>query len=291
MLSEWQEYLDYTGTVTYQAAKKNDSAWRGRFSFEALIETSGLVRILAIIARRYLFHDAEGNIFPDDPRCRIDLAHQAMCAWCSIPDEEGAEHQPWNHRTDFRELHADFPDLVDADGYGWFCRHFCAAMTFAISNPDLVRSGYPEKATDTLAKFPQDWRNKVIGAHYSVLDPSTKASWLLRFDDILADALELGPLRNHEIELPQELKDRVLELLPKTFPAKNAPMVYEMIAYYISNKPDDSDWVVLPVTNFDCFFGDSNFSHSYLAKIPEDILVREHKYGISRYRGLPDFLP
>lgn len=68
-------------------------------------------------------------------------------------------------------------------------------------------------------------------------------------------------------------------------------MVYELIAYYIANKPEDSDWVVLPVTNFDYCFGDSNFSHTYLSRIPEEILVRSHKYDISRYRVMPEYLP
>ena len=63
------------------------------------------------------------------------------------------------------------------------------------------------------------------------------------------------------------------------------------LPYYVANKPGDSDWVVLPVTNFDYCFGDSNFSHTYLSRIPEEILVRSHKYDISRYRVMPEYLP
>ena len=42
-----------------------------------------------------------------------------------------------------------------------------------------------------------------------------------------------------------------------------------LIAYYKANKPDDSDWVVLPVASFDAYYGNTNFSRKYLSKIPE----------------------
>ena len=109
--------------------------------------------------------------------------------------------------------------------------------------------------------------------------------------DTLARALGLGPLRNADIELPPALKEKIRNALPESIPADNAYMVYELIAYYVVNKPEYSDWVVLPVTNFDYCFGDSNFSHTYLSRIPEEILVRSHKYDISRYRVMPEYLP
>ena len=56
MLNEWQEFLDYTGPVTYKADSKKDTAWLGRFTFEALREFGGLSRILTILARGFLFH-------------------------------------------------------------------------------------------------------------------------------------------------------------------------------------------------------------------------------------------
>lgn len=56
MLNEWQEFLDYTGPVCYQAVGKRDTTWLGRFTFEALRDFSGLARILTILARGFLFH-------------------------------------------------------------------------------------------------------------------------------------------------------------------------------------------------------------------------------------------
>ena len=36
---------------------------------------------------------------------------------------------------------------------------------------------------------------------------NTKGAWVLRFDDIIADALEIGPLQKTETELPSHIKN------------------------------------------------------------------------------------
>ena len=62
-------------------------------------------------------------------------------------------------------------------------------------------------------------------------------------------------------------------------------IVYTLIAYYAVNKPEDSDWVVLPVTNFDAYFGTTSFGRKYLRLIPGKILERpDSGFGVCRYR-------
>lgn len=104
----------------------------------------------------------------------------------------------------------------------------------------------------------------------------------------MADALELGPLRRDEVELPEELRAQIKAVKPEKLPAE---VIQTLIAYYAANKPEDSDWVVLPVANFDCWFGDTNFGRKYLSQIPEDIILRSSGFGVSRYRVLPEYLP
>ena len=130
MLNEWQEFLDYTGPVIYKADGKKDTAWLGRFTFEALREFGGLSRILTVLARGFLFHGPDGAVLDGQPRERIGHARRGLCAWCSVPERAGAKPE-WQYRTDFGLLHEEFPTLVDEDGRGWFCRHFHAAMAFA----------------------------------------------------------------------------------------------------------------------------------------------------------------
>lgn len=39
-------------------------------------------------------------------------------------------------------------------------------------------------------------------------------------------------------------------------------IVVELFRYYYANKQDNTDWVVLPVTNFDADYGSNTFSKS-----------------------------
>ena len=45
-----------------------------------------------------------------------------------------------------------------------------------------------------------------------------------------------------------------------------------LVAYYLAHKPDDSDWVVLPVVFFDAFFGGTTFSKKILSQLPKILL-------------------
>ena len=117
-----------------------------------------------------------------------------------------------------------------------------------------------------------------------IFAPQTKGAWTLRFDDVLADALELGPLRKGGPELPLELTEKVTTALPKEIPSE---VVCTLIRYYLANRQDDCEWVVLPVASF----GDSSFSKKYLPKVPAEIVERSNAFGISRYRITEEYLP
>ena len=86
----------------------------------------------------------------------------------------------------------------------------------------------------------------------------------------------------NDVTVPAELEERVRAVLPKGLPPE---VVCTLIAYYAVNKPEDSDWVVLPVASFDAYFGTTSFGRKYLRLIPEEILERpDSGFGISRYR-------
>ena len=278
MLNEWQEFLDYTEPVEYRASSKKDTAWLGRFTFEALRDFSGMNRILTIIVRGFLFHASDGTLLSDDPRERISFAYDGLCAWCSIPERGSTPKEEWQHRTDFRSLHHQFPKLVDAEGWGWF----------AATHPELVRKNYADSAGELSKRFDRVWRGKVLQYQTRALSTSTEGAWTIRFDDMVADALELGPLRRAEPELPSELAERLEQVRPDKMPSNVLPT---LVAYYLANRPEDSDWVVLPVTSFDCYFGDTNFGRKYLNQLPREIIERSNSFGISRYRVKADYLP
>lgn len=278
MLNEWQEFLDYTGSVVYKADGKKDNSWLGRFTFEALREFSGLSRILTILARGFLFHGPDGAVLDGEPRERMDYARRGLCAWCSVPEQTGAKSE-WQYRTDFGALHEEFPALVGGDGQGWFCRHFHAAMAFAQDHPKVVRKAYFEVAGELDKKFDAEWRKKVRQFQMPLFSSDADGAWVIRFDDVIADALELGPLRRDEVELPERLRSKIDRTKPEKLPTE---VICTLIAYYVANQPEDSDWVVLPVANFDCWFGDTNFGRKYLSQIPEEIIQRSSSFGVSR---------
>ena len=121
---------------------------------------------------------------------------------------------------------------------------------------------------------------KVLQFQTPIFSLNTKGAWTLRFDDILADALEQGPLQNYEITIPEELRQKVEKLSGK----KAAPYICDLIAYYHTHREDDCDWVILPVTNFNAYLG-ASFGRKYLPKLPKELCERnEHSHGVCRFR-------
>ena len=61
----------------------------------------------------------------------------------------------------------------------------------------------------------------MIQLQIPIFSQTTKGSWVLRFDDILADALELGALKNKDFLLSEELLDyieKTYQTLPQDLP-------------------------------------------------------------------------
>lgn len=110
----------------------------------------------------------------------------------------------------------------------------------------------------------------------------TQGSFLIHFDDILADALEQGELQNKDFELSPELTEQLISVTPKGVKSEVLITLYK---YYIANEQDNTDWVILPVTNFDAFFGTTAFGRRYLQLLKEvSIIETQTSYGICRYR-------
>lgn len=274
MLNEIEEFEAYIGAVEYCAENKYDSAYLGRFTYDMLLKFEGLSRVLTILARGYLW--ADGN----EPQ--IDRARRALCNWCSIPDTKKAPpKKEGQSQTDYRELHDEFPALVDENGGGWFYCHVHRIIDFVKSNPDKVMKSAAQNCEILEAGFDTAWRKKVMQFQVPLFSANTKGAWVLRFDDALSDALEQGPLKNNEIALSQEQLQALIAATPQGVPETVLPTLYR---YYLANKPEDSDWVVLPVTNFDAYFGTTSFSRKWLAKLPESFLTRENGYGVCRYQ-------
>ena len=193
--NERAEFLAYTKEPTYAVRNKKDNGFLGRFTMDMLMENYGFARILTILARGYLFHNPNGTPKGSNPYEFTDYARRALCAWRSIPNKKNATPKAeWQFRTDFRELNNEFPEHVNENGCGWYIRHLHCIADFINSNRDAVGKS-THKLADNIEKLEDAWRKKVIQYQIPIFSEGTKGDLILRFDDVIADALELGALR------------------------------------------------------------------------------------------------
>ena len=116
----------------------------------------------------------------------------------------------------------------------------------------------------------------------------------------------LESVTDYQVLPPQETEDEynlVIADDEQIVPGENGQLVIlsteyqianlsdtQRVAYYVANRPEDSNWVVLPVINFDCYFGDTNFGRKYLAMLPDEVIQRNSSFGVSRYRVREEYL-
>ena len=275
--NEWAEFLSYTKEPTYAVRNKKDNGFLGRFTIDMLMKNYGFARILTVLARGYLFHNPDGTPKGGDPYKRTDDARRFLCAWCSIPDKKNATPRAeWQFKTDFRELHDAFPELVDKDGCGWYIRHLHDIANFIDINRDKVGKT-THKLADNMERLEDAWRKKVIQYQIPIFSAGTKGDRILRFDDVIADALELGALQTESIRLTDEQEQWLAEATPSKVPLH---VTRTLLEYYLANKPTDSDWCVLPVTNVEAYLGSSALSRMYPKKLNDTFMVRKESAGV-----------
>ena len=283
MTNEWKEFQAYTGQPDYSAARKRDTHWMSRFTMKMILDTLGYHRVLTILARGYLFQEPDGSLKAGDPYDRIDYVRDALCAWCSVPGKAKSDPQ-----TNFGALAEAFPELVDASGLGWMCRHVQNMVRFMDEHPELISRADMSRRDALRTGFPKEWRNKVRQFQVPIFALKTKGHWTLRFDDVIADALAAGPLRTEEYPLNNELIALIEEKKPHKMPSH---MAQEAVRYYLANRQPDTPWVPLPVISFDAYFGSGTFSKKWLKPLGETIIERDATaYGLSRYRLRDEFL-
>ena len=84
-----------------------------------------------------------------------------------------------------------------------------------------------------------------------------------------------------------ELIEKLNAITPRDIPLD---VITTLILYYMANRQDSTDWVALPVTNFEAYFGTA-FGRKYLPKLPKEIFERSDSgYGVSRYLVKPAYL-
>lgn len=278
MLNEWEEFSEYTRFPEYKADNKDDTTYLGRFTFPMFLKFEGFGHILTILARGYLFRDGS------DGYDRIELARRALLAWCSLSGEKtkkAPDQEDPRLRVNYGADAKEFPELVTPEGEGWLIRHVDNIVAFIETNPNAVRKDKAEKVQTLKNGFRQQWANKVRQMQIPTFAANTKGAWVLRFDDVLADALELGPLQNKDFDLPEDIRQRLSELTPDGVPLEASILLYK---YYVDNKANDQKYVVLPNQNFNAYFGTTSFSQKWTAALSKTLIEKKLLGGVSKYR-------
>ena len=283
MVNVLEEFRAYTEFPVYKADSKRDTSYMGRFTLPMLLDFTGFRRILTILARGYLFR-ADGSAYD-----RIETARRALLSWCSLTTEKMKKAPDQNDprlRTDYGEYAVEFPELVTPEGEGWLIRHVDNIVAFVEANPDDVRKEVVTKVQALKAGFRAQWAKKVQQMLIPPFSSNTRGAWVLRFDDILADALELGPLQNKDFDLPADVLQRLAELTPKGVPVEASVMLYK---YYVANREEGRDFVVLPNQNFNAFFGTTAFSQKWTAALTGKMIEKKYSEGVCKYRIMSGF--
>ena len=276
MTNEWLEFKAYTDTPVFLSETKQSTAFIGRFTVRMIKQNKGFNRIFTILARGYLFHNADGTLRTDDPYERTEEARRFLCAWCSLPYET-VSNKVLKFHTSFPELHNEFPNIVDENGAGWYYRYLHSLSDYIKKNKeDVTKKLHCFAEKKTLKAIESTWAKKLIQYQYSIYNNRSSADFPLLFDTAIADALVLGPLRTEAVVLSYETLQKIKSYGVN---AKTERLMITLTEYYIANKEPDSDWVIIPRTNISAYLGSATYMESYENKIPEGFMEKKPEMG------------
>ena len=87
-------------------------------------------------------------------------------------------------------------------------------------------------------------------------------------------------LQNKDFALTEAVEKNLKSATPKGIKPEVLIAPYK---YYMANTQVGTDWVILPVTNFDAYFGTTAFGRRYLQLLKEAKLIdTQTSYGICR---------
>lgn len=100
---------------------------------------------------------------------------------------------------------------------------------------------------------------------------------VVTFDDEKAEVLKEIYRRLNRILLTAEQEQWLAEVTPSKVPICVTRTIFE---YYLANKPADSDWCVLPITNMEAYLASSALSRMYLKELNNLFMVRKESAGV-----------
>lgn len=182
MTNEWLEFKAYTDKPVFKVESKKSVSFLGRFTTDMISRFVGFNHIFVILARGIIFHNTDGSIKDGDPYSRIEETRRFLCAWCSIPERKhDSKVFDGKFETNFRNLHPEFPCIVDEDGKGWYYRYMEKLSAFIKSHQNQVNK-YIHFIPEHFNDWKKEWKNKVIHYQTSLYANTTQSEFPLLFD-------------------------------------------------------------------------------------------------------------
>ncbi|MBR2411715.1 MAG: hypothetical protein IKB08_08330 [Clostridia bacterium] len=276
MTNEWLEFKAYTDAPVFNVENKQSTAFIGRFTVRMIKQNKGFNRIFTVLARGYLFHNADGTLRTDNPYAKTEEARLFLCVWCSLPYET-VTNKALKFHTSFPELNSKFPNIVDENGAGWYYRYLHSLSYYIKKNKeDVTKKLHCFAEKKTLKAIESTWANKLIQYQYSIYNNRSSADFPLVFDTAIADALVLGPLRTEAVVLSDEILQKIKAYGVN---AKTERLMMTLTEYYIANKEPDCEWVIMPRTNISAYLGSASYVDNYEKKMPEDFMEKKPEMG------------
>lgn len=278
MLNEVKEYLQYTTEL-------QDSK---RISYHYITEGTADIRPLVIIARRFLFHNKDFSpinwikLSIDERVKRSDKAVTAMKIWKEYGMSETLNKHKISHKIiDVNYDTAGYEELIknDSSVYALYIDSVITAKKEASENTKTISNVLTEKYSYGYERmncrfFGDELYSKKFD--YNVLT----------YDQVIAIAIEQGPLHDISIALPKKILKDIHQILFDNNRVQNRSVYYFMVIMYIAyhQKVSGSNIVQLKNSDLVMWFSNRkigqylNADLSYVFLKDDDTLILREKY-------------
>ena len=281
MLNEYKEYKEYTIDLKPSVTpgdnfNKNTNIY-GRILRESLTERYGLKRILTIIARRFIYHDIidihkKIDISVKNKYNQLNQAKTALGQWCSYNLVNTAISS----------------EVVNKDKIGCYYGYMNDLLTIyeeKLSNKSTesnIKDSYITryKGIETaMIEWKAYYDNTLNHDFYSTNDGVTNKfdNKIITLDIIIAEALNIGPLKNRVVNIPYESIKNLIPLFNSKYKEFIGGFIFTS-AYYYSQLSDNSNEYQL-FNNFDMANWLSNSKFYKQQKSFNKILSEKNMYG------------
>jgi hypothetical protein len=273
MLDEIKEYYDYTTGLTvkeYLNPKGFDvGGIYGRLLKNTVTLRHGIERALLIISRRFLFHELNDinqtiHITKDNQNERLKIAMNALKIWCSTEKID---------QTDFKDLvgvqgHGRYFDYMLDIEYVFekFLKDIETNDTNLVSRKVNDAISILEKTKIAIDYWKIDYLPKVLSRSFYSNESNLKLKFsnrIITFDIILAEAMNMGPLKSRFVMVSLDLIPKLKRYLNPKYQNYIFDFVLTAALYVVSSLDNDNEYQLINTANVSNWLDKKNYDRSF----------------------------